>query len=555
MKKIFSVLFILALFQNYLHAQLLEEKTKFTRGDTLRGTLTPLRTCYDINYYHLDVKFDIDNKFISGSNLFKFTATEDFNKLQFDLFDNLKVEKVIYKGQKVPFKREFNAVFVTFPSTIPRGSHDEFTVYYSGNPTIAQNAPWDGGVMYAQDTTGNPWVATACEGAGASIWWPNKDHLSDEVDSMLISISVPKGLKDVSNGRLRKVTELNDGYTRFDWFVASPINNYDVAANIGEYTEFTDTYNGEKGKLDLDFWVLPADLEKAKKQFDANVKPMLKSFEYWFGPYPFYEDSYKLVETPHLGMEHQSAVAYGNKFKNGYLGYDLSRTGWGLKWDYIIVHESGHEWFGNNITAKDLADMWIHEGFTCYSESLFIESQFGKKAAQEYVHGLRQAIGNKSPIVGIYGVNKEGAEDMYSKGSVLLNMVRTVINDDEKWRSILRGLNKTFYHQTVTYDDIIGYINKQSGMNLSPVFDQYLHYKDLATLQITWQNGKPYCKWIADAKGFDMPVKIRVKGGEYKFITPSTTLKPLALPGATKDNLEADTFNYYIKLSGIQKGS
>jgi aminopeptidase N len=555
MKKIFSVLFILVLFQNCLHAQLLEEKTKFTRGDTLRGTLTPLRSCYDINYYHLDVKFDIDNKFISGSNLFKFTATQDFNKLQFDLFDNLKVEKVVYKGQELQYKREFNAVFVTFPSTITKDSHDEFTVYYSGNPTIAKNAPWDGGVMYAQDTTGKSWVATACEGVGASIWWPNKDHLSDEVDSMLISISVPKGLKDVSNGRLRKVTELNDGYTRFDWFVANPINNYDVAANIGDYTEFTDIYNGEKGKLDLDFWVLPIDLEKAKKQFDANVKPMLKSFEYWFGPYPFYEDSYKLVETPHLGMEHQSAVAYGNKFKNGYLGYDLSRTGWGLKWDYIIVHESGHEWFGNNITAKDLADMWIHEGFTCYSESLFVESQFGKKAAQEYVHGLRQGIGNKSPIVGVYGVNKEGAEDMYSKGSVLLNMVRTIINDDDKWRNILRGLNKTFYHQTVTYDDIIGYINKESGMNLSPVFDQYLHYSDLATLQITWQNGKPYCKWIANAKGFDMPVKIRVKGGEYKFITPTTTLKPLDLPGATKDNLEADTFNYYIKLSGIQKGS
>jgi aminopeptidase N len=555
MKKIFSVLFILALFQNCLHAQLLEEKTKFTRGDTLRGTLTPLRTCYDINYYHLDVKFDIENKFISGSNLFKFTATQDFNKLQFDLFDNLKVEKVVYKGQELQYKREFNAVFVTFPSTITKGSRDEFTVYYSGNPTIAKNAPWDGGVMYAQDTTGKPWVATACEGVGASIWWPNKDHLSDEVDSMLISISVPKGLKDVSNGRLRKVTELNDGYTRFDWFVANPINNYDVAANIGDYTEFTDTYNGEKGKLDLDFWVLPTDLEKAKKQFDANVKPMLKSFEYWFGPYPFYEDGYKLVETPHLGMEHQSAVAYGNKFQNGYLGYDLSRTGWGLKWDYIIVHESGHEWFGNNITAKDLADMWIHEGFTCYSESLFVESQFGKKAAQEYVHGLRQDIGNKSPIVGVYGVNKEGAQDMYSKGSVLLNMVRTIINDDDKWRSILRGLNKTFYHQTVTYDDIIGYINKQSGMNLSPVFDQYLHYSDLATLQVTWQNGKPYCKWIANAKGFDMPVKVRVKGGEYKFITPTTTLKPLDLPGATKDNLEADTFNYYIKLSGIQKGS
>lgn len=555
MKKIFSVLLVFALFHNYLHAQLLEEKNYFTRADTLRGALTPLRTCYDINYYHLDVKFDIDKEFISGSNLFKFTATQDFKMLQFDLFDNLKVEKVLYKGQELPFKREFNAVYVTFPQKITKGSKDEFTVYYSGNPVVAKNAPWDGGVVFSHDSTqGKPWVATACEGVGASIWWPNKDHLSDEVDSMMISISVPNGLKDVSNGRLRKVTDLNNGYTRFDWFVSNPINNYDVTANIGDYTEFTDTYNGEKGKLDLDYWVIAGDLEKAKKQFGANVKPMLTSFEYWFGPYPFYEDSYKLVETPHLGMEHQSAVAYGNHFKNGYLGYDLSRTGWGLKWDYIIVHESGHEWFGNNITAKDLADMWIHESFTCYSEALFVDKQYGKQAGLEYVHGLRTGIANKSPIVGVYGVNKEGSEDMYSKGAVLLNMIRTIINDDDKWRNILRGLNKTFYHQTVTYDDIVNYISNQSGINLLPVFDQYLRHKDLPTLEFTWQDGKPYCKWIADVKDFNMPVRVRVKGGEYKFITPSATFKAVDLPGANKENLEADTFNYYIRLSGIQKG-
>jgi aminopeptidase N len=554
MKNIIAFIFVLGLFHNYSLAQLLENKNKFTRADTLRGTLTPLRTCYDINYYHLDVKFDIDNKFISGSNLFKFTAMQDFKTLQFDLFANLEVEKVVYKGQSLPFKREFNAVFVTFPATIIKGSQDEFTVYYSGNPVIAKNAPWDGGLTFTMDSQGKPWVATTCEGVGASIWWPNKDHLSDEVDSMMISITVPTGLKDVSNGRLRKVTDLNDGYTRFDWFVANPINNYDVAANIGDYTEFTDTYNGEKSKLDLDFWVLPSDLDKAKAQFAANVKPMLASFEHWFGPYPFYEDGYKLVETPHLGMEHQSAVAYGNNFLNGYLGTDLSGTGWGLKWDYIIVHESGHEWFGNNITAKDLADMWIHEAFTCYSESLFVESKYGKQAGQEYVKGLRKQIANENPVVGFYGVNKEGSEDMYYKGAVVMNMVRTIINDDDKWHGILRGLNKTFYHQTVTYNDIINYINTQSGINLTPVFDQYLHYKGLPTLKFTWQNGKSYCRWIADAKGFNMPVRVRTKGGEYKFITPTTVLQPMDLPGAAKDNLEADTFNYYIKLSGIQKG-
>jgi aminopeptidase N len=527
-------------------AQLGTNKEKFTRADSLRGNLTPLRTCYDINYYHLDVKFDIPNKFISGNVLFKFTATQDFTKLQFDLFANLKVEKVVYKGQELPYTREYNAVFVTFPQAITKGNKDEFTVYYSGNPTIAKRAPWDGGIEYNVDSLGHPWVSTACQGMGASVWWPNKDQQADEVDSALISISVPVGLKDVSNGRLRKVTKLKDGYIRFDWFVANPINNYDIEANIGDYAHYTDTFNGEKGKLTLDFWPLSYNLDKAKKQWGENAKPMLSAFEHWFGPYPFYEDGYKLVESHHLGMEHQSGTAYGNHYHNGYLGRDLSGTGWGLKWDFIVVHESGHEWFGNNITSKDLGDMWIHESLTNYSESLFVESRYGKQAGQEYVHGTRFSILNDRPIVGPYNVNKEGSGDMYYKGGNLLNMLRTIINDDEKWRSILRGLNKTFYHQTVTYDDIVNYINEQSGINLSPVFDQYLHYKNIPILEFATRDNKLFCRWQADAKGFNMPVKVRLKGGEYQYIKPTTRFTPLNIEGATKDNLEVDTFNYYI---------
>jgi aminopeptidase N len=557
------LLILLGIFSLNAHAQLGQPKETFTKADTLRGNAhSPLRTCYDINYYHLDVKFDIDHKFISGSNLFKFTATQDFTKLQFDLFSNLKVEKVVYKGQEVPFKREFNAVFVTFPQPITKGSRDEFTVYYSGNPTEAVNAPWDGGVVFTTDSTGKPWVATACQGIGASIWWPNKDQQADEVDSALISISVPKGLKDVSNGRLRKVTNLKDGYTRFDWFVANPINNYDIEANIGDYTHFGDSYDGEKGKLTIDYWVLPYDLQKAKIHFGENVKRMLKSHEHWFGPYPFYEDGYKLIETPYLGMEHQSGTTYGNHFVNGYWtrdrgGIDLSNTGWGLKWDYIIIHESGHEWFGNNITSKDLADMWIHESFTDYSESLFVESYYGKQAGQEYVNGQRNGIANDRPIVGPYGVNKEGSEDMYAKGSVILNMIRTIINDDEKWRQVLRGLNKTFYHQTVTYNDITGYISKKSGIDLSTVFEQYLRTASLPVLHIYQSRNKIYCMWTGCVPNFNMPVRIRVKGGEYKFFNPGSSnhngvvrsrarAAEINLPGVNMDNIEVDTFNYYI---------
>jgi len=530
----------------FASAQLQVKKETFTRADSLRGTLTPLRTCYDLNYYHLDVKVDIDNKFISGSNLFTFTATQDFNQLQFELFANLKIEKVTYHGKEVPFTREFNSAFVTFPTTIQKGALDSMTVFYSGNPQVAARAPWDGGFVFTKDSNGKPWVATACQGLGASVWYPNKDHQADEPDSVLISISVPKGLKDVSNGRLRKVTDRKDGYTQFDWFVSNPISNYCVSVNIGDYVNFTDKFQGEKGPLDLSFWVLRENEAKAKKFFPINVIPMLKAFEHWFGPYPFYEDSYKLVDAPYNGMEHQSAVTYGNGYANGYRGRDASGTGIGMKWDFIIVHESGHEWFGNNITSKDLADMWIHESFTNYSESLFVDYNYGKEAGQAYVHGIRSGIQNDGPIQGPYGVNKEGSGDMYPKGGVLLNMVRTIINDDEKWREILRGLNKTFYHQTVNYEDIVNYISQQAGRNLNPVFDQYIKHTNIPTLEFRFVNGKAACRWIADVANFNMPVKIRVKGGEYTLVDVDRRWKPVPLNGLSKENLEVDTYNFYI---------
>ncbi|MGI4866586.1 MAG: M1 family metallopeptidase [Janthinobacterium lividum] len=527
-------------------AQLLQPKATFTRADSLRGGQRPERTCYDINYYHLDVKLDPARKFISGSNLFRFTATRDFTRLQFDLFANLALGKVLYHGKELPFTREANAVFVAFPQVIKQGSREEFTVEYSGEPIVAKKAPWDGGMVFTQDAAGQPFIATACQGVGASIWWPCKDQQADEVDSMAISIAVPNGLKDVSNGRLRGTKKLPGGYTRYDWAVSNPINNYDVALNVANFSHFSDVYQGEKGPLTLDYWVLPENLEKAKTQFAANVKPMLKSMEYWFGPYPFYKDGYKLVDAPHLGMEHQSAVAYGNKYQNGYLGRDRSATGWGDKWDFIIIHESGHEWFGNNITSKDIADMWVHESFTTYSEALFVESQFGKQAGQEYLHGQRRNIQNDEPIIGPYGVNKEGSGDMYDKGSNLLNMLRVSINDDTKWRSILRGLGKTFYHQTVTGQQIIDYINREAGRDFSRVFAQYLQHATLPVLEMRVEKGQLLGRWVASVPGFDLPVRLRTKGGEYRFVTPTTKWAVLDLPGATRENVEVDTFDYYV---------
>ena len=544
-----ALLTLLAGPARFAAAQQLPGRPAFTRADSLRGGQGPLRTCYDLNYYHLDVRLDVARRFLSGSNRFRFTAAEDFTRLQFDLFANLKVERVLYWGKELSFTRETNAVFVTFPQPIQKGRRDEFTVYYSGFPTVAKKAPWDGGLVFAQDAAGRPWAATACQGVGASIWWPCKDQQADEVDSMLISVSVPKGLKDISNGRLRKTTKLRDGYTRFDWAVGSPINNYAVALNVGDYQHLSGgVYEGEKGPLTLDYWVLPENLAKAKTHFAANVRPMLKSMEHWFGPYPFYEDGYKLVDAPFLGMEHQSAVAYGNHYQNGYLGQDRSATGWGLKWDFIIIHESGHEWFGNNLTTRDIADMWVHESFTTYSEALFVESQFGKAAAQEYIHGQRRNIQNDAPIVGSYGVNKGGSSDMYDKGSNLLNMLRVVIDDDEKWRRLLRGLGSTFYHQTATGQQVIDYFNRESGQNLTPIFDQYLRHISLPVLEIRFDQGQALARWVAAVPGFDMPARLRLKGGAYQLLPVSTKFKPLNLPGATRDNLEVDTLNFYIGL-------
>ena len=553
MKKLIYAVLALMLCSYGTQAQLLGAKKGNNRADSLRGMLTPLRTCYDINYYHLDVKIDIDNKSVSGNNEFAFTATQDFTKLQFDLFENLKIEKVVYKGADLPFTREFGAVFVTFPKTIKKGSKDRFTVFYNGNPKVARNPPWDGGFIFKKDKGGNPFVSVACQGLGASVWWPTKDHQSDEVDSMLISISIPKDLDEISNGRLRSIVDKPDGYRQHNWFVANPINNYTVTFYIGKYAHWTDTYNGENGPLTIDYWSLKEDSAKARPHWDADVKPMLKSFEYWFGPYPWYKDGYKLVQAPHLGMEHQSAVAYGNQFRKGYLGRDMSGTGHGLKWDYITVHESGHEWFANNVTTKDIADMWVHEGFTTYSEALFTESTQGKKAGEEYLIGLRKDIGNKSPIIGPYNVNEEGSPDMYPKGASLIHNIRQLINDDEKFRMILRGINKTFYHKTTTTQEIEAYIAKQSGLKLDKVFDQYLRYSKIPVLEYKVANGTLSYRWITDVTGFDMPVKVTLKADQYSLIKPTNDWKTIKVDtSVTADNFKADP-NFYINVKKVDQ--
>tara|TARA_B100000989_G_scaffold21754_1_gene14303 strand:+ start:2747 stop:4399 length:1653 start_codon:yes stop_codon:yes gene_type:complete len=490
---------------------LMEDKLLPTRQDTLRGSITPERKWWDLTYYHLDIKVEPDKKYISGSNTVGYKVLKSKKTMQIDLQEPMEITSVIANGKPLKFNREGNAYFIELKSKQKKNEVNYLEIFYEGYPKEAIRAPWDGGLSWTKDENGNHFIATSCQGLGASVWWPNKDHMYDEVDSMLISVNVPKNLTNVSNGRLRKVTEHKNKTKTFDWFVTNPINNYGVNINIGDYVSFSELYKGEKGDLDIDNYVLRYNLEKAKEQF-KQVPMMIEAFEHWFGPYPFYEDSFKMVEVPYLGMEHQSSITYGNKYQNGYLGRDLSGSGWGLKFDYIIIHEGGHEWFANNITYKDIADMWVHEGFTCYSENLYVDYFFGKDASAEYVIGTRSGISNKKPIIGQYDINREGSSDMYSKGANLLHTIRQLARDDELWRQTLRGLNREFYHSTVTTAEIEEYISKSLGIDLSKVFDQYLRDYRIPIFEYEITDGVLMYRWNDVIDGFDMPLEVIIDG-------------------------------------------
>ena len=502
---------------------LMEDKLLPTRQDSLRGSITAEREWWDLTYYHLDIKVEPDNKFISGSNTVGYRVLKSNKTMQIDLQEPMKITSVFSDGKSLKFNREGNAYFIELKSKQKKNDINYLKIFYEGYPKEAVRAPWDGGLSWTKDDNNNHFIATSCQGLGASVWWPNKDHMYDEVDSMLISVNVPKHLTNVSNGRLRKVTEHKNNTKTYDWFVTNPINNYGVNINIGDYVSFSEIYKGEKGNLDIDNYVLSYNLEKAKEQF-KQVPMMIEAFEHWFGPYPFYEDSFKMVEVPYLGMEHQSSITYGNKYQNGYLGRDLSGSGWGLKFDYIIIHEGGHEWFANNITYKDIADMWVHEGFTCYSENLYVNYFFGKEASAEYVIGTRKGISNKKPIIGQYNINREGSGDMYSKGANLLHTIRQLAKDDEVWRQTLRGLNEEFYHSTVTTKEIEDYISKAVGIDLSKVFDQYLRDYRVPIFEYEITNGELNYRWNNVIEGFDMPIEVIIDG-KNTFLYPTSEFK------------------------------
>ncbi len=492
----------------------------FTHADTLRGSVTPQRGWWDVTFYDLHVSVSPSDSSIRGYNGISYLVLSAAREMQVDLASPLAVDSIVQGRRRLRYRRDGNAYFVTLVEAQHPGDRKTLAVFYHGRPRVAKNPPWDGGITWARDSLGHAWIATSCEGLGASIWWPNKDIPSDEPDSQRVAITVPDSMIDVSNGRLRSVSHHPDGTTTWEWFVTAPINNYDVAVNAGRYAHFSDVFQGEAGALTLDFWPLAQHLDTAVIQFRQAV-PMLVCFESWFGPFPWYEDGYKLVEAPHLGMEHQSAIAYGNRYRNGYRGRDLSQTGLGLLWDFIIVHESAHEWFGNSITARDHADMWVHESFANYAEGLYTECRQGKAAGARYLIGSRANVKNDRPIVSPPGVNSTGSDDMYYKGGNLLHTIRQIIDDDAKWRGILRGLNSTYRHQTVTGRQVEGYISRQAGIDLSRIFEQYLRTTRIPVLEYRIGDSTLSYRWSDVVRGFDMPVRVSIAGGETRLLRPT----------------------------------
>lgn len=509
-----------------------------SRASVLRGEYGVFRANNDLLSYHLDVRVDPANKFISGKNTIRFRMLKDDRRIQLDLTDVLKVDKIVLGKTELKYERDSGAVFVDFPETLKKGRTYAIDFYYSGNP--AQKGRF-GGFTFDKDPSGRDWIYSACEGIGASVWWPNKDQWQDEVESMEISVSAPSNLVDVSNGRFLGKKDLGDGYTQWNWKVHYPINNYDVAVNIGNYTHFSDRMGG----LTLDYYVLPEHLEKAKKQF-SQTKGMLKAYQHYFGEYPFKKDGYKLVEVNYAGMEHQSAVAYGNGFENGYFGRDWTGVGISPRFDFIIIHESGHEWFGNAVTAADPADMWIHEGWTTYLECLYCEYMYGKADALKYTNGLKSHVQNRQPILGQRGVNGEPPQDQYFKGALFINTMRSVVDDDKKWWAVLHKFYQTFKYKNILTEDVVRFFNENTGLNLTPMFDEYLRHANIPILELRFGNHSVQYRWIADEAAFAMPIKVGSRD-HWQTITPTTTWQAMTTD-LTPDRFEVATDLYYVNV-------
>jgi len=511
-----------------------------TRDDLLRGSYGPYRANNDLLSYHLTLRVDPEAKSIAGTNVVRFRMLLDGQRIQLELTPQLTIESITFEKKPLTYRRDERTLWIDFPRMLHKGDAGEVTVAYSGKPVTQGRF---GCFSFDKDKEGKPWITTACEGEGASIWWPNKDQWRDEPqDGMEIDVAVPNGLMDVSNGRFAGSKDLGDGYTEWKWVVHYPINNYDVALNIGEYQHFSDKHKDTT----LDYYALPEDLDKAKAQF-AQVPVMLDAYEHYFGEYPFDKDGYKLIEVPYAGMEHQSAVAYGNHFENGYSGRDWTGVGISPKFDFIIIHESAHEWFGNSITAADVSDMWIHEGWATYMESLYVEYRWGKADALLYLNGLKPKIKNEMPIITQHDINAEPPEDQYFKGALMINTLRSVIDDDPKWFHDIHDFYQDFQYQNIMTENVEQWWDGRTHTDLGPFFDQYLRHAALPILELRFNpaGGTVGYHWKTDEGGFAMPIKVG-DPQHWTLIRPVTTEWRTMPWTGTQDAFQVATDLYYV---------
>ena len=512
-----------------------------SRADILRGEYGKYRANNDLLFYHLDIRVDPEKKYLSGKVVIRFKMLENATRIQLDLHEALRIDKILVGETPLKYERDSGAVFVDFPETLRAGRTYTIDFYYSGNPLTTGRF---GGITFQKDPAGRPWINTACEGIGASLWWPNKDQWRDEVENMKISVAIPSDLVDVSNGKFLGKTDLGDGYTRWDWLVEYPINNYDVSLNIGKYEHFSDRFKN----VPMDFYALPEDLDKAKAQF-VQAKGMLEAFTHYFGEYPFKKDGYKLIQAPYSGMEHQSAVTYGNHFKNGYLERDWTGVGISTRFDFIIIHESAHEWFGNAVTAADESDMWIHEGWATYLECLYVEFKYGHDDYLKYTNAYKTKVRNTQPIITSHGIHRSPPQDQYFKGALFLHTLRSIVDDDKRWWKLLHGYFQRFKYKTIMTEDVVAYFNEQTKLNLTPVFNQYLRRTALPVLELSFDDagGTVQYRWKADEAAFAMPVRVG-KAGNWQVIHPAAEWQGMKTPWK-REEFDVATDLYYVNVA------
>jgi len=522
---------------------------ELTPNNNLIGNLNENRSSYRVSFYDINIDFDIDHKSLAGFVTIKAESIRDLNKLQIDLAENLNIKKITYENKELSFSREFDAILIDFNSTIVKGSIFEFTVFYDGIPQSADNPPWAGGFTWSKDKNGRDWIAVSCEGEGARIWWPNKDHITAEGDSVRMKYTVPSNTVAVGNGKLRNIITKNNKST-YEWFVGNPINNYNISVQIGNYVAVQDTFIKDDTIHNMNHYVLDYNKELASNYFTQS-KEVIRFYEKYFGDYQWYEDGYKLIEVPYLGMEHQSAVTYGNGFSiyNG-----VRSKSWPMYGviDPLIIHETGHEWFGNSVTASDPTHIWIHEGLQVYSEAIYFEDKFKSyEVGVHYLNTLKNRIVNEVPIVGNENENHWALHgDTYMKGAWVMHTLRSTINDDKSWFEILKEFMEENAKGFVNTRDFFDKVNEITGDDYWYFAEQYFYSSAQPELEYYQTDNEFFYRWNNVNENFSMPIDLLINGSSTR-VFPTKKFKSFNI--SKHSQIEVMEWKYYVKAVDVSK--